>query len=388
MELTKKQEEGLKIAVSRYTSHEPYTCIAGYAGTGKSTLVSFIIDALDVDKELVAYIAYTGKASLVLKEKGCPNAMTAHKLLYKAFRKPDGEFVYQQRRPLDKRYELIVVDEVSMLPQEMWDLLLSHHVYVLALGDPGQLPPVNGSNDVLAHPHVFLDEVVRQAQESEIIRLSMDIRAGKPLNLFDGSDVKIVNQRDMVDGMYTWADAILCGKNNTRYQINDLMRSYIWDRQDPTPIIGDKVICGHNDWKTLSNIEEQPLVNGLIGTVNSLEEVELEVPHVGNVKIFNCGLDLEDGIDGYDPLFMDAKLFLEHTPIVTKENYRWLKNIPIKPFEYAYAITCHKAQGSEYDKVLVLEESWPGQEHIRWLYTACTRAAKKLVIVRNFSLCS
>lgn len=384
MELTRKQEEGLKIAVSRYTNHDPYTCIAGYAGTGKSTLVNFIIEALNIDKELVAYIAYTGKASLVLKEKGCPNAMTAHKLLYKAFPKDNGEFVYKIKRVLDAPYELIVVDEVSMLPQDMWDLLLSHHIYVLALGDPGQLPPINGSNDVLEHPHVFLDEVVRQAQESEIIRLSMDIRAGKPLNLYDGTDVKIVAQKDTVNGMYTWADAILCGKNITRYKVNDLMRSYIWNTEDPTPVLGDKVICGHNDWKTLSDIEKQPLVNGLIGTISSLEETEIMAPKVGDIKLYNCGLVLEDGLDGYPPMLMDAKLFLEHTPTVTKDNFKYLKRIPIKPFEYAYAITCHKAQGSEYDKVLVLEEAWPGQEHIRWMYTAVTRAAKKLVIVRDY----
>ena len=85
MILTKKQEEGLKIAVSRYYNNEPYTCISGYAGSGKSTLIKFIIASLDVDPEVeVAYVAYTGKAANVLQSKGCPNATTAHKLLYKA----------------------------------------------------------------------------------------------------------------------------------------------------------------------------------------------------------------------------------------------------------------------------------------------------------------
>ena len=384
MQLTKKQEEGLRIAVSRYTNHDPYTCIAGYAGTGKSTLVTFIIDALDIDRADVAYVAYTGKASLVLQEKGCPNATTAHKLLYKAFPKDNGEFIYRIKRPLDHQYKLIVVDEVSMLPQEMWDLLLSHHIYVLALGDPGQLPPVRGANDVLEHPHVFLDEVMRQAQESEIIRLSMDIREGKPLMKMDGSDVKIIDPGDLVEGMYTWADIIICGKNKTRFDVNDRMRNYIWNTEDPTPLLGDKVICNHNDWPTCSAIGEQPLVNGLIGEICSFENSVIRVPYVGDVKLFRCGLVLEDGKDGYAPLFMDAKLFLEHEETVTKANFKYMKRIPIKPFEYAYAITCHKSQGSEYNKVLVLEENWPGQEHKRWLYTACTRAASKLVIVRNF----
>lgn len=383
MELTKKQAEGLSIALQRYHNHDPYTVISGYAGTGKSTLVSFIIDALDIDRNDVAYVAYTGKASLVLKEKGCPNATTAHKLLYKAFPRNDGTFVYQKKRPLDHNYKLIVVDEVSMLPKEMWDLLLTHYIHVIALGDPGQLPPVGDANNVLDHPHVFLDEVMRQAQESEIIRLSMDIRAGKPLQKMQGNEVIIIDKSDMVLDMYTWADQILCGKNDTRFTVNDHIRKALWDTDDPTPRLGDKVICGHNDWKTFSEVEEQPLVNGLIGEICSFEKSTLSVPHVGFVELYRCGLVIDTG-DGYAPLPMDAKLFKEHQPVVTKANWRYLKNIPIKPFEYAYCITTHKAQGSEYDKVLVLEESWPGQEHKRWLYTAATRAAKKLVIVRNY----
>jgi exodeoxyribonuclease-5 len=82
---------------------------------------------------------------------------------------------------LDYPYKLIVVDEISMLPKEIWDLLISHRIHVIALGDPGQLPPIGESNGVLDKPHIFLDEIMRQAQESEIIRLTMDIRAGKPL---------------------------------------------------------------------------------------------------------------------------------------------------------------------------------------------------------------
>ena len=108
MILTVKQEEGLKIAVARYKANEPWTCIAGYAGTGKSTLVKFIVAALDIDPSDVCYIAYTGKASLVLKEKGCPNAMTAHRLLYQSYPRKDGTFYHKPKRPLEYNYKLIV----------------------------------------------------------------------------------------------------------------------------------------------------------------------------------------------------------------------------------------------------------------------------------------
>ena len=97
------------------------------AGTGKSTLVKFIVDALGIDKNYVCYIAYTGKAAKVLKDKGCPNAMTAHRLLYTSYPKNDGTFYHKIKRPLDFPYKLIVVDEISMLPKHIWELLLSHH---------------------------------------------------------------------------------------------------------------------------------------------------------------------------------------------------------------------------------------------------------------------
>ena len=104
--------------------------------------------------------------------------MTAHKLLYWASPTPSGKFVFRPKTKFEDYYQVIVVDEISMLPKTMWDLLLRHKIYILALGDPEQLPPVDKDEDnhVLDNPHVFLDEIMRQAQESEIIRLSMHVR--------------------------------------------------------------------------------------------------------------------------------------------------------------------------------------------------------------------
>lgn len=138
MELTNKQEEGLKIAIARYKAGEKYTCISGYAGTGKSTLIKFIIAALDLSPSAVRYIAYTGKAANVLKNKGCPNAMTAHKLLYHAKLMPNGKYIFtaKKRFEIDPCIKVVVIDEISMLPKKMWDLLCSHNFYILACGDP------------------------------------------------------------------------------------------------------------------------------------------------------------------------------------------------------------------------------------------------------------
>lgn len=391
MTLTTKQEEGLKIAIERYKNHEPWTCIAGYAGTGKSTLVKFIVNALDIDEDYVCYIAYTGKAAKVLREKGCPNAMTAHRLLYQSFPRADGTFYHKIKRPLDWPYKLIIVDEISMLPKEIWELLLSHKIHVICLGDPFQLPPIGEDNQVLYNPHIFLDEIMRQAQESEIIRLTMDIRNGKSLSLFKGNEVQVIDQKDMVGGMYGWADQIIVAKNITRRDVNTGMRKMLFDVEDNTPVEGDKIICLRNDWETVTEAGDV-LVNGTIGTLSNIR-FNHNHPFLKPQIIANflpddyTDLDVQTSLHDlyFRDLNIDYKLLTTGEPTVTEKNFkRFPKQFRPLTFDYGYCITCHKAQGSEYDKVLVLEEFLRGNDHDRWLYTAATRAKEKLVIVRNF----
>lgn len=108
------------------------------------------------------------------------------------------------------QYKVIVVDEVSMLPKKLWDLMLTHGIYIIAAGDPGQLPPVdpNENNHVLDKPHIFLDEIMRQAQDSEIIRFSMWIREGKSLISYrpEGKQVRVYDKSQVIPEMYDWAD--------------------------------------------------------------------------------------------------------------------------------------------------------------------------------------
>lgn len=138
MELTKKQEEGLKIALDRWRQGEKYTAISGFAGSGKSTLIKFIIAAMNLDPEEVRYVAYTGKAANVLKNKGCPGATTAHKLVYHAKMMPNGKYFFKPKSvfEMEREIKVVVVDEVSMLPKRMWDLLCNYNFYILACGDP------------------------------------------------------------------------------------------------------------------------------------------------------------------------------------------------------------------------------------------------------------
>ena len=387
MILNTKQEQGLKIAVERYKNHEKFTVIAGYAGAGKSTLVRFIIEALDVPEEEVYYATFTGKAAQVLLKKGNKNVSTLHKLLYKSFPRPDGTFM---RIPVEEiPYNIVIVDEVSMAPKTIMELLFKYDVHIICLGDPFQLPPVdkNEDNHLLDNPHIFLDEIMRQAQESEIIRLTMDIRGKKPLHAMQGNEVIIVPQHELNTGMLQWADQIICGTNATRIGINNQMRELTGKNGGPQD--GDKIICLRNYWEIFAD-NEDPLINGTIGVLNNSFSTFYQLPRYAGgqqLSVLIANFNTDSG-SHFDSLEMD-KLMIStgETTLDWKTSFKLSKNpktrhlVPLE-FTYGYAITCHKSQGSEWDKVLVVEEKFPfdKEEHARWLYTAATRASEKLVI--------
>ena len=392
MQLTKRQEQGLQVAVARFLNREKYTCISGYAGSGKSTLVKFIVQSLPgVDpEEDVVYATFTGKAAQVLLKKGNKNVSTLHKLLYESVPRPDGTWY---RKPVERiPYKVVVVDEVSMVPQSMIDQLFKYHIYLLALGDPFQLPPINKDdvNTLLDHPHVFLNEIMRQAQESEIIRVSMDIREGKPLELFDGQEVKIYDPSLFSEGMLTWADQILVGTNATRIELNKTMRRLLRKDGDPQP--GDKVICLKNEWDIMAD-NGDPLVNGTIGFLENPYSTYVTFPKNLCKQRFDVTAAnfMSDSGARFDNLRLDKKMIMTgekccdfKTAWMINRSIAHKNKMPLE-FTYGYAITCHKAQGSQWEKVLIVEERFPFDkvEHARWLYTALTRAEEKAVIIRK-----
>lgn len=392
MELTQRQSEGLKVAIARYKNRERYTCISGYAGTGKSTLVKFIIQSLPgIDPETdVCYCAYTGKAAQVLLKKGNKNVSTLHKLLYKSVPRADGSWYRQPVAAVG--YKIIVVDECSMVPDSMMKQLFKYPVYVLALGDPFQLPPVTqeDANTLLDHPHVFLNEVMRQAKESEIIRVSMDIREGKPLQLLDGQEVKVFDSKEFTEPMLTWADQILVGTNATRVSLNNTMRRLLGREGGPQD--GDKVICLRNEWDIIAD-NEDPLVNGTIGFLKDSYSTYIQYPrYLGGHRFDVLHSDFVSDSGAYfSGINMDKHMILTgdkccdfKTAWTINRNRQFAGSLP-KEFTYGYAITVHKSQGSSWDKVLIVEEKFPFDktEHARWLYTAVTRAETRAVIIKK-----
>ena len=394
MELTEKQEKGLETILTRYNLGLKYTTISGYAGTGKSTLVKFAIAALGVREDRVAYATFTGKAAEVLRKKGNTGACTLHKLLYDHFPKPGGGFIRKPKTSLN--CDVVVVDEVSMAPKSMIDMLLSHRVYVIFLGDPFQLPQINKdeSHDILENAHIFLDEVMRQAAESEIIQISMKIRNGEPIDFMKGKEVIIIPKSELVEGHLTWADQILCGTNATRENINRQMREIYGFSGLPQD--GEKMICLRNYWDDCAD-NGDALVNGTTGILRNPFETFRMIPNY--IPIDNHRMDVIQGdfvtSDGstFNSVEMDKKFLIDGVKCITDGKILFrlgkLKNkigdIVPREFAFGYAITTHKAQGSEWDKVLVIEEKFPfpKEEHARWLYTAVTRASERLVLVRS-----
>lgn len=381
------EEEMLCIKVD---NNEELYLTNDYIVTHNTTLVRFIIDNLNLDPEKeVAYVAFTGKSAEVLRTMGNPGAITAHKLLYSAKQKANGQYAFYPRKTLrNHSLKLIVADEVSMLPKTMWDLLLRHKIFVLATGDPFQLPPVVASDDnhILDAPHVFLDEIMRQAKESEIIRLSMNIREMKPIRPELGKEIQVFRQEDITADMLTWADQIITATNETRANINNLMRR-LANRGDK-PEVGDKIICLRNSWGVCSD-QGNPLVNGSIGWIKEahLEKVYYRFSSSKKLTAPVLYATIDNGIETYTDVPVDYNTLINGKKTFSpKQEYvlrKWDDNpeLPIE-FDYGYAITCHRAQGSQWNKVLVYEERFPFNriEHARWLYTAVTRPSEKLIL--------
>lgn len=381
----------------------------GFAGTGKTTLAKHIAAH---ENGKVLFGAYTGKASLVLRQKGCLNAQTIHSMIYHSRDKSSarlmsikdalaakiGELsgmgmshdeiennndVMRLRReykaegdaseqPLFKLNrdsevkdaDLVIIDECSMVDAQMGSDLMSFGTPILVLGDPAQLPPVFGegyfTKDV--NPDTMLTEIHRQAADNPIIRMSILVREEKPLPVGDYGDNCHVfpTGTKMAEETTLGFDQILVGKNATRFQVNRKIRK-MQGIDDPLPVDGDRLVCLKN--------------NSDIGVLNGQLFCVTEVNGVMDAKV-QMSVRPEDGDASID---VSAH---EHYFLGTQDNLGFFEKKEAEMFDYGYALTVHKSQGSQWNSVCLLNESYcfKQQKH-KWLYTGITRAAQEISVV-------
>ena len=410
--LTADQQEAAALIEAWY--HHLNTQIfvlCGYAGTGKTFLVDYVVRALGlVAGESAAFVAPTGKAASVLIQSGVP-ATTVHSLIYT--REEDievdenGEVISEQflrfvkKESIDSKIKLIVLDETSMVSDDVLRDLLSFGVKCLCCGDPAQLPPVGGSNTLLSTPVITLKEIVRQERDNPIVRLAARVRAGERPAYGEDGCVSVIPRRaldaDARRALFTQADQIIVGTNRTRAMINREVRAIRGIAPDRVlPQDGEKIICTLNDWsKPLDERGNFHLVNGIIGRcyrvreqLDGLGQLDFQPDFLAE-RVEDLPFDTGVFVRGqYYHGYGNRACLLTNGILVHENNREMLRRFKVRRedtvcrFEFAYAVTCHKAQGSEYDFVVVIDESGYFEDGKEWLYTAVTRAKKRLVIVR------
>ena len=375
MQFSPQQDAALK-AVDRWLKEgrKPIFRLFGYAGTGKTTLARHFAEHVDGS---VQFAAFTGKAAQVLRSKGATNARTLHSLIYR----PRGEeavedettgktsiaptFSLNRQSPVAKA-KLVVVDECSMVDEQLGRDLMSFGTPILVLGDPAQLPPISGGGFFTEHePDHLLTEIHRQARDNPIIRLALEVREGREIDYGEYGAARVIGRDEVNQDLVLSADQVLVGTNRTRRRYNQRLRQ-LKGFDASYPQAGDKLVCLRNDpakgllngslWKVMTSSRET--VNPGINLLVSPEEDDPD-RGVAKIKLLKAAFENPD------------------------EEIPWQQKKRFDDFDYGYALTVHKAQGSQWNEVVLFDESFAFREtRQRWLYTAITRAAERLTVVR------
>lgn len=382
IELSKNQKSVIDNILDWYKSPKlQYITLGGYAGTGKTTLLSYLTNHLHKERTLrIAFCSYTGKAARVLNRKLIEQKSlqkedfigTIHRLIYRAIVDDRDTIIGWEKLPLeDFKYDLIVVDEASMITEDIWRDLLTFQVPIIAVGDHGQLPPISGKFNLMENPNLKLEEIYRQEANNPIIKVSEIARkyGTLPFEIFS-SNVKKINKQDLdtqeeignIFESFNDETMVLCGYNRTRVNLNKAIRQLHFDT--PNPQAGDRVICLKNN-----RIEE--IYNGMTGTIVSLDREGIDDASYYEAEI---NLDYED-YPFYGKISMEQ---FNASELLDK------KIEGLNYFDFGYALTVHKAQGSQAKRVVLFEERFSKMDDDnfrRWLYTGITRAEEELYII-------
>jgi exodeoxyribonuclease-5 len=410
------------------THVQPVFRVFGYAGTGKTTITRHAIAELGLNTMTrapdgsysltgdVLYAAFTGKAALVMTRKGTP-ASTIHSLVYRVSEATEEEVESVQQdiaairaklptlnqserlleearlRSLEIRLDdmhqprfvlneqsivrcakLIVLDEVSMVGETMAADLLAFGTPILVLGDPGQLPPIRGEGAFTDHaPDVMLTEIHRQARESAILRLATLARQGQPIAYGEhDADVWKMRRDEVGPEQLLRGGQVICGRNATRIQLNAAMKRAAGFAGVYPIGAGEKIIC-------LKNRYDLGIVNGMFLVLSDCRD---ENEHCLSAIVRSA--DNEALETGGERQFIYKGHFDDHVAPDREREYRdhWIKKGLIEAV-WGYAITCHKAQGSQWENVIVFDDGLcrTPKDRARWLYTAITRAERGLVLL-------
>lgn len=359
-----------------------YITLGGYAGTGKTTLIAHLRNELDrLDPGLkVGFVSYTGKAARVLSgmlrkggtQRRQDTVSTIHALIYTPVVNNREEIVgWKQKDTIDRK--LIIIDEASMIDEKIWQHLVSYGVPMVVVGDHGQLPPIRGNFNLMKKPNLTLTRIHRQAAKNPIIALSVQARLegkiqegryGKSVVKFGASDPQAYEEMQEMLNNYTKHMLILCGYNRTRNRLNAHIRQALGFDLDE-PVAGDRVICLRNNHKAR-------IYNGMLGTIRDIARK--------NDAVYEAEI-LFDGEDDTYTGHIAAEQFGAESALNFTDARRRYQAVDL--FDYGYAITVHKAQGSQAKRVMLFEERFTkmdDEQWARWLYTAVTRAEEELYI--------
>jgi len=406
MEWSPDQEKALSAVAEWYRNgSEQEFRLFGYAGTGKTTLARHLAENTG---GRVAFAAYTGKAASVLVSKGCP-ATTIHSLIYIPYSKSKNRLrnleieledlekaeapserdarrmkalkaqIREEKDDVNKpgfvlnmdsevrELDLLIIDECSMVGDDMAQDLLSFGTKILVLGDPAQLPPVASAGYFTnKDPDYMLTSIHRQAENDPIIHLATMVREGKKLHLGEYGISQVVKGGTLDPEFVMAQDQLICGRNATRHNINRRCRELLGYDPTYTVVEGEKVVC-------LRNNRDLGILNGTLWLVDWVEctpdepLIDMLIQEHGVENGYELGVSAWAEIFGKNPKDADIDWW-------TKKDHQ--------EFDYGYALTCHKAQGSQWDRVMVFDESDAFRDQSQqWLYTAITRAAKSVTIV-------
>lgn len=369
MDWSDQQKQALD-AVSKWhkVGDEQVYRVFGFAGTGKTTLARHFANEINGD---TCFAAFTGKAAMVMRKSGCRGANTIHGTIYSAEQDENTgavTFVLDRDSKVSDA-SLVVIDECSMVDSDLGRDLLSFGKPVLVLGDPAQLPPVRGGGFFTDHePDQMLTEIHRQAEDNPIVKLATDVREGRDLSFGQYGTSQVIAKTDVTPELVKSADQVLVGKNLTRHLYNKRMRELL-GRKNGMPEPGDRLVC-------LKNNRSNGLFNGGLFTISEVHDQPRGAVKDKTIKMDVLSSDFEKKaairVDVREEFFLGGH-----------ENIDWRELSGTDQFNYGYALTVHKAQGSQWGSVALFDESRAFRsDWRRWLYTGITRAAEKITIVR------